>query len=176
MKTARCGGIQLRMLCQLPVSPPPGVDLSQPTAAPGDGPKTNRTLFEERTRPAVCQGCHAGLNGFGFGLESYDAAGHHRTSESGLPIDARGAIRGTDVDGAFEGGPALARALAGSAVMHRCATERLVRFALGRAPVDLEQSTVDALARDFTASGGDVRALLLGVATSPTFLQRVEAP
>jgi Protein of unknown function (DUF1592)/Protein of unknown function (DUF1588)/Protein of unknown function (DUF1595)/Protein of unknown function (DUF1585)/Protein of unknown function (DUF1587) len=173
----RGNGIQLRLLCQLPVSPPPGVDLSQPTAAPGDGPKTNRTLFEERTAPAACQSCHAGLNGFGFGLEKYDAAGHFHTAESGLPIDAHGTIHGTDVDGTFEGGIELSRALAGSAVVHRCATERLVRYALGRAPVDVEEVGVDALAKSFAASGGDMRALYLGVVTSPSFRQqRVEAP
>jgi Protein of unknown function (DUF1592)/Protein of unknown function (DUF1588)/Protein of unknown function (DUF1595)/Protein of unknown function (DUF1585)/Protein of unknown function (DUF1587) len=173
----RGNGIELRLLCQLPVSPPPGVDLSQPMAAPGDGPKTNRTLFEERTAPAACQSCHAGLNGFGFGLEKYDAAGHFHTTENGLPIDARGAIHGTDQDGAFDGGPALSAALAQSAVVHRCATERLVRYALGRAPADVEASTVDALAKRFTTARGDLRALLLDVATSPSFrLQKVEAP
>ncbi len=173
----RGNGIQLRLLCQLPVSPPPGVDLSQPAAAPNDGPKTNRALFEDRTRPAACQSCHTGLNGFGFGLEKYDAAGHFHTTESGLPIDARGTIHGTDVDGAFDGGVELSLALAGSAVVHHCATERLVRFALGRAPVDAEQSAVDALAKRFTESGGDLRALLLAVTTSSTFrMQRGEAP
>ncbi len=172
----RGNGVQLRLLCQLPVSPPPGVDLSQPTAAPGDGPQTNRMLFEARTQPSACQSCHAGLNGFGFGLESYDAAGHFHASEVGLPIDASGVIHGTDVDGPFRGGVELSAALAKSAVVHRCATERLVRYALGRAPADVEEPAVTALAKTFTASGGDVRALLLGVATSESFrLRRVEA-
>ena len=34
----RGNAIQLRLLCELPVSPPPGVDLSQPMAAPDHGP------------------------------------------------------------------------------------------------------------------------------------------
>ena len=57
----RGNGIQLRLLCQLPLSPPPGVDLSQPMATPAQGPQTNRMLFEARTRPSMCQGCHASL-------------------------------------------------------------------------------------------------------------------
>src|SRR5262249_10919301 len=93
----RGNAIQLRFLCELPLSPPPGVDPSQPTAPPGSGPETTRMLFEQRTSPAPCQSCHAALNGFGFGFEGYDAAGHHRTSENGLPIDDRGTIHGTDV-------------------------------------------------------------------------------
>ncbi len=169
----RGNGIELRFLCQLPVSPPPGADLSQPTAKPGDGPKTNRELFEERTKPAMCQTCHAALNGFGFGFEAYDAAGHYRTSENGLPIDASGAIRGTDVDGPFDGAIALSQALAKSETVHACATEEMVRYALGRAPAHGEIPAVASFAKDFMKSGGDLRALLVAIATSPSFRMRL---
>jgi hypothetical protein len=171
----RGNGIQLRWLCQMPTSPPPGVDLSQPMATPDQGPQTNRMLFETRTRPAACQTCHAALNGFGFGLENYDAAGHYRTSENGLPIDATGAIHGTDVDGPFDGGVALSEALSRSASIDRCASDQWFRYAFGRAPVDVEMTTVEMLAQQFRESGGDVRALLTDVTTSPSFrLRRVE--
>jgi Protein of unknown function (DUF1592)/Protein of unknown function (DUF1588)/Protein of unknown function (DUF1595)/Protein of unknown function (DUF1585)/Protein of unknown function (DUF1587) len=169
----RGNAIQLRLLCQLPVSPPPGADLSQPMAAPGQGPQTNRMLFETRTSPPACQVCHVSLNGFGFGLEGYNAAGHYQTRDDGLPVDASGAIHGTDVDGPFNGGIALSEALSKSEVVHHCATEELVRYALGRAPVDAELPTVDALANAFMEGGGDVRALLVAVATSPTFRTRL---
>jgi len=168
----RGNGIELRLLCQLPVSPPPGADLSQPKPAPDQGPQTNRMLFEARTKPAACQACHAALNGFGFGLENYDAAGHYRSSEDGLPIDASGSIQGTDVDGPFVGGIELSSALGRSEVVHRCAVERWVRYALGRAPVVAELPTVASLTDAFTKSDGDVRALLRGIATSPTFRMR----
>jgi hypothetical protein len=169
----RGNAIQLRLLCQLPVSPPPGADLSQPMAAPGQGPQTNRMLFETRTSPRACQVCHVSLNGFGFGLEGYNAAGHYQTRDDGLPVDASGTVHGTDVDGPFNGGIALSAALSKSEVVHHCATEELVRYALGRAPVDAELPTVDALAKAFMESGGDVRALLVAVATSPTFRTRL---
>jgi hypothetical protein len=172
----RGNGIELRLLCSLPLSPPPGVDLSQPMAAPGSGPQTNRMLFEARTRPAACQACHRGLNGFGFGLETYDAAGHYRTTDDGLPVDARGTISGTDVDGPFTGGVALAQILAGSEVVHRCAAQQWLRFALGRAPGDGEQAEVSAFTRAFMQSHGDVRALLVDVVASPSFrMTRAEA-
>jgi hypothetical protein len=169
----RGNGIQLRFLCQLPVSPPPGVDTSQPKAAPGQGPQTNRMLFEARTSPAACQACHAGLNGFGFGLENYDAAGHYQTTDNGLPVDASGVIRGTDVDGPFNGGIALAAALARSATVHDCATQEMVRYALGRAPSTGELPTVAALSKSFLASKGDLRALLTSIATSESFRMHV---
>jgi hypothetical protein len=169
----RGNAIQLRFLCQLPVSPPPGADLSQPMVAPDQGPQTNRMLFETRTSPPACQVCHVSLNGFGFGLENYNAAGHYQTTDDGLPVDASGKIHGTDVDGPFTGGIALSQALSKSEVVHHCATEELVRYALGRAPVDAELPTVDTLAKAFMDSGGDVRALLVAVATSPTFRTRL---
>jgi hypothetical protein len=169
----RGNAIQLRLLCELPLSPPPGADLSQPMAAPDQGPQTNRMLFETRTSPPACQVCHVALNGFGFGLENYNAAGHYQTTDDGLPVDASGEIHGTDVDGRFTGGIALSEALSKSEVVHHCATEEMVRYALGRAPVDAELPDVDTLAKAFMDSGGDVRALLVAVATAPTFRTRL---
>ncbi len=176
----RGNGIQLRFLCQLPISPPPGVDLSQPKAEPGTGPQTNRMLFEQRTRPAMCQGCHFGLNGFGFGFEQYDAAGHFHTSENGLRVDASGSIIGTDVDRRFDGALDLSRALAESETVHACATSELVRYALGRAPTGDELPAVAAFTKSLLASRGDLRALLLEIASSPSFrlrlVEREETP
>jgi hypothetical protein len=169
----RGNAIQLRLLCELPQSPPPGVNLSQPTAAPGQGPQTNRMLFEARTSPSACQTCHRSLNGFGFGLENYDAAGHYQTTDDGLPVDARGVVVGTDVDGRFDGGIELSAVLAKSKVVHQCATQQMVRYALGRAAVEAEQPEVDALSKAFLASGGDLRALLVSIAASPTFRTRI---
>ncbi|HSO31594.1 MAG TPA: DUF1592 domain-containing protein [Labilithrix sp.] len=168
----RGNGIELHLLCQLPISPPPGVDLSMPKAAPNDGPKTNRMLFETRTAPPACQGCHLGLNGFGFGFESYDAAGAFQTREQGLPIDARGRVVGTDVDRPFDGAVDLSTALEGSDVVRACVTRQWMTYALGRAPVADELPLTAALARGFKDSGGDIRALLIDIVTTPTFRLR----
>jgi uncharacterized protein DUF1592/uncharacterized protein DUF1588/uncharacterized protein DUF1595/uncharacterized protein DUF1585/uncharacterized protein DUF1587 len=169
----RGNAIELRFLCRLPVSPPPNADLSQPVAAPDQGPQTNRMLFEQRTSPATCQTCHVGLNGLGFGLENYNAAGHYQTTDNGLPVDATGTIYGTDVDGPFAGGLALSAALGRSASVRDCATEEWLRYALGRAPSDAERPTVTALSKGFEQNGGDVRALMVDVAASPSFRLRL---
>jgi len=123
----------------------------------------------------MCQACHAELNGFGFGFENYNAAGHYQTTDDTLPVDATGTIEGTDVDGPFDGAIDLSEKLSKSQVVHACATQELVRFALGRAPADVEQPEVAALAKSFMASKGDLRALLTDVALSPSFrMQLVE--
>jgi hypothetical protein len=172
----RGNAIQLRFLCENAVSPPPNADLSTPVADATTGPQTNRQLFAARTSPAACQGCHASLNGLGFGLENYSASGAYQTEDDGLPVDASGQILGTDVDRPFVGGVDLSQALAGSADVQRCAAQQWVRYALGRAPVDVEGPMVGALVSRFIASGGDVRKLLVDIATAPSFrLETVEA-
>ena len=145
-----------------------------PKAAPNEGPQTNRMLFETRTAPRSCQGCHVGLNGFGFGFESYNASGAYQTHEQGLPIDASGRLVGTDVDRPFIGAVDLSSALEGSDVVRRCVTRQWMTYALGRAPVDDELPLTDALAKGFGASGGNIRSLLIDIVTTPTFrLRRV---
>ncbi len=168
----RGNAVQLRLLCELPISPPPNADLSMPTAPPGSGPQTTRMLFEQRTSPATCQGCHASLNGIGFGFENYDAAGAYRTTENGLSIDASGVLMGTDVDGPFDGALELSQILDRSSVVHRCATQQWMRYALGRAPVNAELPLVDSWTSAFQSSGGDVHTLLMNIVTSPTFRYR----
>lgn len=167
----RGNAIQLRLLCELPQSPPPGADLSMPKATPEQGPQTTRMLFEARTAPSACHGCHTSLNAFGFGFEHYDAAGAFRTIESGLPIDSTAKILGTDVDRPFDGALALSRALGESKLVDRCATLSWVRYALGRAPVDGEMPLVESLAARL-AAGASVRDVLVAIVTAPTFRQR----
>lgn len=170
----RGNGVALRFFCQPPVAPPPGVDLSQPKADPADGPRTNRMLFEARTAPASCQSCHRGLNGLGFGFERYGAGGRYEVREQGLGIDAHGRLYGTDIDRTFDGAIELSAALDESSMVHRCATQQWMRYALGRGLADEETALADAVGLNFERSGGNVRALLLDIVTSPTFrLRRV---
>jgi hypothetical protein len=91
-----------------------------------------------------------------------------------LPVDATGKIVGTvDVNGPYDGAIALSETLSRSRTVHECATRQWLRYTLGRATVDAEQPLVMSLAKAFTASNGDVRALMLGIVTSPTFRTRI---
>lgn len=161
-----------RLLCEPRPAPPPDANLAPPEQDPSDAPKTNRQLFEERTAPPSCMGCHVRLNGFGFGLEHYDAIGAFRETERGLPIDASGNVIGTDVDTAYVGGVELSEVLAESEVVQGCATRQWVRYALGRAPEREDACLVERLTDSFAESGGDVRALMTSIVTSPEFRSR----
>jgi hypothetical protein len=169
----RGNSVNLRLLCRLPTPPPPGVNATPPTM--GTEAATNRMLFEQRTAPAACAGCHRTLNGIGFGFEHYSAAGQWQDSEVGLPIDATGALYGTDVDGPFDGGLELSQALARSRQVQDCATTMWVRYALGRSTDPREEPWLEAVKNHFAATGGDVAELLFDIATAPTFLNLPEA-
>ncbi len=167
----RANAIQLRMLCQYPRPPPAGLDTTPP-AQPATGAKTNRALFEERTAATLCQGCHTSLNGLGFGLEHYNAAGVYQSTDQGLAVDASGKLQGTDIDQPFDGAIALGEALSQSQQLHLCATQMWLRYALGRALVDEEGPWLADVSQAFFARKGDVRSLLVDIAVSPTFRLR----
>lgn len=165
----RANALQLRLLCRPPAPPPANLDTTPPVASATDGPQTNRTLFEVRTAPPACIGCHRSLNGIGFGFENYNAAGKFTLLDHGLPIDSSGRLHGTDVDRDFTDAVALSEALSQSRDVSRCAVSQWLRYALGRAPVEGEGKLIDSLTTRFVRDGGSVHDLLLGVVTSPSF-------
>ena len=137
-----------------------------PTRTPNS---TTRERFAEHTKDPACAGCHALIDGLGFGLEQYDAIGAFRTEEGGLPIDASGEIVVTDVDTSYEGGVQLGQILASSELVRDCVATQWIRFALGRGETDADQCTVDAVLTAFSATDGDVRALIADIALSDSF-------
>lgn len=157
-----------RLLCAPPGAPPPNVDTSPPDPAPGD-PQTNRERYAEHSDRPECAGCHAPIDGVGFGFEHYDAIGRWRALDGGLPVDARGELLGTDVDGPFTGAPELSRRLADSDQVHACLALHAFRHALGRSEDASDACRRDELDAAFTAAGGDLQALLLALVASDAF-------
>jgi hypothetical protein len=161
-----------RLLCEPRPSPPADADTSPPTIEDGAPAMTNRQLFEARTEPPICQGCHVRIDGFGFGFEHYDAIGAFRELDNGLPVDASGNLDGTGVDGPYVGAVEMSEALAESPVVTECATRQWLRFALGRAPERGESCFLDRLVSRFSESGTDVRDLMVAIAASPELRMR----
>ncbi len=168
----RANEIQLKLLCQSPHPPPPNLDTTPPAQLTDGGAATNRQLFEARTASSVCMGCHTALNGIGFGLEHYSASGAYQATDHGLPVNATGHLAGSAVDRDFDGAVDLAEALSESPVMYDCATSMWLRYALGRAPTEAEQPWQQRLSAHFAQTHGDVRALLVDIATGESFRKR----
>ncbi len=163
-----------RLLCEPRPSPPANVDTSVPEADPNQGPMTNRELFEERTAPSTCQGCHVRIDGFGFGFEAYDAAGLHRAEDNGLPVDATGYANGIGNDGPYDGAVELQNLLAKSEVVHNCVTKQWLRYAYGRYLEPADSCQIEALQATFMENGGNIIELLMGIVLRPEFRLRAE--
>ena len=158
-----------RLLCRELGSPPDDADTSPVVPDPADGPQTNRMLFEERTSPPQCQGCHSQIDGIGYGFEAYDSTGAFRTTDNGLPVDATGVLLGTDVDGPYDGAIEISERLAESSVVERCVAQSWVRYSLGRATERADECLLDRAREALERSGGDLRELMVSIVTSPEF-------
>jgi hypothetical protein len=164
------------LMCEQMPPPPPDVPpLADPK--PTDPPRTTRQRQEASHSPPTCAACHRRIDGIGFGFEHYDAIGRWRTQENGVTVDATGEFVGTrDLDGKFDGAPDMARKLAASAQVRECVATQWFRYAFARI-----ESAADACARKplvdaFEASRGDMKALLVSIATSDAFRFRQVSP
>jgi hypothetical protein len=159
--------VRTQLLCQELAPPPPDVDLDIEQPKPG---LSTRDRFAAHTKNPSCASCHRLIDGIGFGLESYDALGRYRTMDQGVPVDARGELVSTeDADGAFVGGPALAKKLAKSAEVRRCVASKWTTFALARAIGEADKCGIQGLANAFTESKGDLSALLVAITELDAF-------
>jgi hypothetical protein len=160
-----------RLLCSRPPAPPANVDAAVPVSAP-NVVRTNRQLFEERNAPAQCQGCHREINGIGFGFETYDSIGRFRTLDRGMDVDVHGELVGTDVDGPYAGALELSQRLADSHQVEDCAAKNWYRYAFARSEDMADTCMLESVYQAMGDSGGDVRELLVRVASSYPFTHR----
>ena len=164
-----------RLLCDPLPPPPPNANLSTPVNT-GPTPRTNRDLFAERTSPAECRDCHVDIDGIGFGFEAYDATGAFRTHDSGLPVNASGEVRSSqDIDGPFNGAVELSDKLAGSQQVRACMVRNWFRYAFAREPLQADACALDAYRAALDKHRGDIRELLVAIASSYPFMHRAAA-
>lgn len=156
------------LLCQPMQAPPPTVNAVPPPPRPDQ--TTRERFIAHRTDPS-CAGCHARMDDIGFGFEAFDQQGRIRTMEAGRPVLTTGALVATDVNGPFEGVPALAEKLAGSTMARDCfATEWLI-YSLSRSNAAGEQCLVKELSSAVAVEGG-FKAMVHALVSSDSFRQR----
>ncbi|MDP2341067.1 MAG: DUF1592 domain-containing protein [Deltaproteobacteria bacterium] len=158
-----------RFLCQTPPPPEPSIDVTPPVADENAPPTTNRDRYTQHTFNPVCQGCHAGIDGIGMGLEGYDAIGRFRTTDNGFPVDDSGTLEATGAGGSYNGGPALAAMLAESDLVTECVARQWLTYTRGRAEDDVDWPAITAATAQFQAADGDIRELLVSIVKSSSF-------
>lgn len=162
------------LLCMELGSPPPDVDDSPIDGGEQPGGEgevlTVREATDARTSGGQCAGCHNFINPVGYAFEHYDAIGRWQDEEviSGLPVDSRGELLGTDVDGPVADALELSRRLADSEQVRGCFATRWFEEALGGQVGELDSCAHDRILDDFSARG-DLRELVTAIALSDSF-------
>lgn len=160
-----------RILCETILPPPANVDIDDGVAVEEGACKAD--AYEAHRSRGSCRGCHAVIDGLGFGFERFDGLGRYREVEeanASCGIDGLGSYEGT----AFTGPSELASVT--EEAITACGVEHLMRFAY-RDPVAARSPAREARLLDaFAASGHDFRALVRALALDPSFRQRVSGP
>jgi Protein of unknown function (DUF1592)/Protein of unknown function (DUF1588)/Protein of unknown function (DUF1595)/Protein of unknown function (DUF1587)/Protein of unknown function (DUF1585) len=161
--------VRERLLCQdIPDPPADAADLSPPFT-----PQTTaREWSDARQKTAGCGACHAKMDPIGLGLENFDGAGLWRDTDRGKPVDARGELIDSDVDGPYNGPIELGHKLAGSRQVHDCLVTQWFRYGTGRREADRDSCNLNRLKQAFSAGKGDIRQLLVAFTQTDTFLYR----
>jgi hypothetical protein len=195
--TARGIFVRERLLCQHVPPPPPGVITTLPDPLVDQKPKGRRELMVEHVENPTCASCHRLMDPIGFGFEHFDAIGRYREQEmipvpgrrggggggSGrggpppvpLEIDARGEIAGLP-NSNFSGAKQLGTILAESPVCQECIVRQMFRYSYGRLETASDETTIDRLYEQFTASGFKFKSLLVALVESPEFLRQWNSP
>jgi hypothetical protein len=166
--------VRRQLLCMAVGSPPPEVlmRIADNPIRPEDETTTTRQKFAQHATDPACQGCHTQFDPIGFGLEQMDGVGRFRTTENDLPVDSRGELFDTDIDGPFEGVVELSQKLLGSEMFERCMVSHYFRFAEARPAAAGDQCVVNDWSLAFTQGGGRFRDLVLASVSHPAFSTR----
>ena len=162
--------VREKFLCQEPPAPPPNLNVTPPEV---DNTRSTRERFAQHTADPTCSACHELMDPIGFGFEAYDAVGRFRTADAGKSIDDSGWVaKSADLDGPFRGARELGEKLAGSAQVRDCVASQWLRYALGRFEGAGDSCSLTQLRAKFSASGGDLRELLVELTQTESFLYR----
>lgn len=159
-----------RLMC-VSLQPPGDVPPLEQSEAAGE-PRTNREKYEIHQKSPACAGCHEQIDGIGLTFEHYDSLGRFRERDGEHPVDASGALVGTDQDGPVNSAVELSARLAQSRTVHDCYVRQWYRHAFGRDATSEDGPVLEALQEGFWASGGDIPGLLVNIAASHPFRHR----
>jgi mono/diheme cytochrome c family protein len=158
-----------------PAPPPPNAGEVEPNTG-GNRLSVRERLIQHQQIPA-CAACHAKIDGYGFGLESFDAVGAWRERQNGEDfgddnlhaprIDASGTLP----DGrSYRDSDELRGLLKSEAPrFSRALTAKMLRYALGRATEPEDAATIDRISAAFKDGGYRLSALVAAIVASPTF-------
>jgi len=164
--------VREKILCLQVDPPPPDIVVVPPMV---DQTGTTRERFAQHTEQEACRGCHAALDGIGFGFERYDQLGRYREMENNKPVDDSGEVLDTLdplLDGTFHGAVELAGKLANDAGVRDCIATQWYRYAMGRVEDSSDLCSMQQVKQRFASGNGQFLDLLVGIVLSDAFRYR----
>ncbi|MEN9573035.1 MAG: hypothetical protein RL514_890 [Verrucomicrobiota bacterium] len=157
--------VQEKLLGYTPPPPPPDVPLIEPDAS---GATNIREQLAKHRTIETCASCHRKIDPFGFALENFDAIGGWRANYSkDQKIDPTGALpTGEKFTGAADFRNLL---IARHEQFTRALTEKLLTYALGRAPEFTDRAVIDGIMKNLSANKGGFKDLVRAVVLSESF-------
>ncbi len=156
------------ILAEPPPPPPPGVGALDESAAATKAASLKERLARHRSDPN-CASCHTRMDALGFALENFDPVGAWRERDESGPVDAVGTLP----DGRAIDGPAQLRAvLTADDAFARCLAEKLLVYALGRAPTRDDRRALDRLVKSLPGLDATFEDVVLGIVRMDGFRRR----
>jgi hypothetical protein len=145
--------------------PPPNVpDLPLDTNKQLTG--TVRQIFEQHRENAVCAGCHARMDPYGFALENYSGTGEWRDTDNGLKVDASGEINGRKFVTPADFRKVLQDR---KADFRRAVVRKVFSYAMGRGIQGLDRPAIDQMVAQVEKDGDKFSSVIRAVVTSYPF-------
>ncbi len=161
-----------KLFCQKLVPADPDLIANAPTPSVDRAQVGERAYLEALTGQGVCAGCHTILNPLAFGLGNFDALGAWREAdESGVAVSAAGQLNGESFSQPVE----LGRILAKDEQVQACVAKQWFRFATDSYEGEADTYSLQEGWRKARGTSLNVRALMLGITATPSFLYRTPA-
>ena len=163
----------------------PDVPVTVNAVVSRDQTKTLRERLETVRNDAYCWKCHQQMNQLGLPFENYDQFGRFRLHELGGEVDTSGDVVTTgpifdfaekDLAGPVNDPIQLIQRLANSKRAQQVFVRYAFRFFLGRNETVRDAKTLQEADIAYSASGGSMKALVVSLITSDSFLYRTLTP
>lgn len=159
----------------------PDVPVTVNAVVSRDQTRTLRDRLETVSTNAYCWKCHQQMNQLGMPFENYDQFGRFRLRELDGPVNTTGAVVTTgpvfdisdkSLDGEVSNPIELIHRLANSKRTQEVFVRYAFRFFLGRNETVRDAKTLQEASQAYTASGGSMKALVVSLLSSESYLYR----